>query len=399
MPETPPPIEIDFLKGVRVLLIAHYLPGPTAAYLLRMLGAEVIKVEPPFHDMLRMYPPYLEGSDPPMGAYFRAVNAGFKSVVLDFKQPEGVAALRDLIGVSDVLIDGNRPGYLQSVLGAAPPAFNDDLVHIPVSAWGIAGPRAMKAGHDNNILGRTGLLSYTSSGPEGQPSVFSAQVADINAAYMAAFMAVAAVLGKVNQFSKVAVDTIDTSMLHAGFFLNQIQVAAFNATATSPQADKEWMNGGMANYRLYRSQDDVSLFFGPIEPKLFENFCRHIERPDLIPLLYAENEKLIAELEEIFKGKSSTEWGEFSDACDCCLTVVQNLEAALNDPQVAALGLVQGHPDGLKMAGYPAGFGRQSQPPETRYPAPTAGAHTREVLEDLLGYTPAQVAALTGKGA
>ncbi len=79
-------IKIEWLKGVKVLLIAHYIPGPTAAFLLNGLGAEIIKVEPPFGDLMRQLPPFIKSKDgKKMSAYFRALNGGFKSIALNFK--------------------------------------------------------------------------------------------------------------------------------------------------------------------------------------------------------------------------------------------------------------------------------------------------------------------------
>jgi crotonobetainyl-CoA:carnitine CoA-transferase CaiB-like acyl-CoA transferase len=110
-------IKVDWLKGVKVLLIAHYIPGPLAAYLLKCLGAEVIKCEPPFYDYMRQLPPFIKGKKGKMGAYFRALNVGFKSIAVDFKKEDGVEVLKDLIKASDVLIDGNRANYLDKVVG------------------------------------------------------------------------------------------------------------------------------------------------------------------------------------------------------------------------------------------------------------------------------------------
>lgn len=384
-------IKIDFLAGYRVLLVAHYVPGPMAAYLLRCLGAEVIKVEPPFHDMLRGFPPFLQGENGQMSAWFRSLNAGFRSVTCDFKTESGRKMLRDLVAASDVLIDGNRPGYLSGVMGSSPEEISEKIIYIPISAHGQSGLLRDKAGHDNNLMAMAGNLSYTATGENGLPAPFSAPVADINSGYMAAFLAVAALLGRKTSASETSVRTIDASMLHAAFFLNQMQVAAMNSVPEPPQASQAWMNGGMANYAPYFTRDGKSIFFGPIEPGLFANFARAINREDLNDLLYAQNEKLKQELKTIFASKTAAEWEKLLAEVDCCCTVVRNLDEAMEHPQIKELGLVREVEDPtygpLKLAGFPAGFGPNGKPPEVPKSAPEAGADTEAVLREILGYS------------
>jgi alpha-methylacyl-CoA racemase len=229
-------IKVDWLKGVKILLIAHYIPGPMAAYLLKCLGAEVIKCEPPFYD---------------------------HSIVVDFKKEGGVEVLKDLIKASDALIDGNRANYLNEVLGEAVSDINPDIIHIPITAYGLKGPMKDIAGHDNNVLSLAGTLSYSSVSVQGTPSIFSAQLADITSGYIAALIAVSSILGKRNSKSNVKIGTVDASMMHAAFFLNQIYVAGMNATGKPPAHSKEFLNGGLPNYAMYLTKDEKSIFFGP----------------------------------------------------------------------------------------------------------------------------------------
>ena len=382
-------ISIDWLKGKRVLLIAHYIPGGMASYLLRHLGAEIIKVEPPHGELMRQMPPFLKGEEGNMNAYFRAFNAGVKSIVVDFKSTAGAETLRKLIAVSDVLIDGNRVGLIEKVIGGKIHASNPEIIHIPVTGQGIKGPLKDIAAHDNNCLARSGALSFTPLDEEGLPSVFSGQIADITAGYMAAFMAVSALMGKANAQSQSTVGTIDASMLHSAFFLNQMYVSAMNVTQQPPQPKKEALNGGLANYRMYKTADSQAIFFGPLEPKLFNNFCTAINRPDLPALLMRENDQLIDELKHIFSTKTRAEWAALLKACDCCFTEVNNLEEAMNDPQIQALGLVREVADknlgNLNLVTFPAGFGEDSLPPTTTDSAPEIGEHTEWVHREILG--------------
>jgi alpha-methylacyl-CoA racemase len=388
-------IKVDWLKGTKILLIAHYIPGPIAAYLLKCLGAEVIKCEPPFYDLMRQLPPFIKSKNRKMNAYFRALNAGFKSIVVDFTKEGGLEILRDLIKASDVLIDGNRANYLNEVLGEAVSKINEDIVHIPITAYGLKGPMKDIAGHDNNVLSLAGTLSYSSVGARGTPSIFSAQLADITSGYIAALIAVSSILGKRNCNSNVKIGTVDASMMHAAFFLNQIYIAGMNVTGKTPAPGKELLNGGLPNYAMYLTKDEKSIFFGPIEPNLFKNFCKTICREDLINLLNRNNSKLYDELVSLFESKDLKEWEALLHDCDCCFTRVNTLAEAVIHPQIKELGLITEVEDyeygTLSLTGFPAGFTENSLQPDFTEPAPEPGQHTKEILKEFAGYHPEKI--------
>ena len=87
-----------------MLDLGHVLAAPTAGMILADLGAEVIHVEPPGGDDAREFGPFVQGQS----AYFFSINRNKKSVVLDLKKPAGKDVLRDLIRVSDVLLENYR---------------------------------------------------------------------------------------------------------------------------------------------------------------------------------------------------------------------------------------------------------------------------------------------------
>jgi len=380
-------IKIDWLKGVKVLLAAYYIPGPLAAYLLRHLGAEIIKIESPLGDMMRQIPPFIKNKDNQMAAYFRALNAGFKSIVVDFKTPKGIETLKQLIGKSDVLIDGNRVGYIEKILQEKIHTINPDIIHIPITGYGLKGPQHELAAHDNNVLALAGTLSYGSRDQEEKQGVFGPQIADITSGYIASFMAVSALFGKKNRLATIKPDTIDASMLHAASFLNQIYIAGMNASKKAPDAGSELLNGALPNYTTYKTKDQKTLFFGPIEPHLFKNFCEKINRLDLLDLLTKDYTKLKNELEAIFKTKTLISWKKFLRDTDCCFTPINSLTEATNDEQIKALNLHYETSDKtygkLKLSSFPAGISKESVMVDCDAPAPELGEHTEEILASL----------------
>src|SRR6187401_2452153 len=130
------------LSGIRVADFSHVMAGPYASYLLRLLGAEVIKIEPPGRgDPMRNY-----GSDrnyDGMAPAFIAVNAGKKSIVLDLKNPAQLEVARKIVAESDVLLENFRPGVMAR-LGLGPDSVRQlkpDIIYCSVSGYGQSGPQ------------------------------------------------------------------------------------------------------------------------------------------------------------------------------------------------------------------------------------------------------------------
>lgn len=125
------------LEGVRVLDFSMYLAGPYATRLMADHGAEIIKVEPPTGDTLRGAPPMADGKS----RYFGHFNCGKKSIVVDLKDPEGIAAIKRLVADCDVLLENFRPGVMKR-LGLdyeTMRAEKPDLIYCSVSGYGQTG--------------------------------------------------------------------------------------------------------------------------------------------------------------------------------------------------------------------------------------------------------------------
>lgn len=130
----------EFLRGLRVLDLSQYLPGPFATRLLADMGADVVKVEPPAGDPLRS----LDTSAKPGGVspFYRMINAGKTVLALDLKEEADSAAFSKLVERADVLLESFRPGVLDR-LGFGPERLaelNPGLVHCALSGFGQTGP-------------------------------------------------------------------------------------------------------------------------------------------------------------------------------------------------------------------------------------------------------------------
>ena len=146
----------DALGGITVLEFASYVSGPYAGMMLGDLGAEVIKVEDP-----KSGDPFRGWGAADYSATFGSVNRNKKSIILDLKSTEGVAAAITLTEEADVLIENFRPGTMDRLgLGYEKlSAINPRLVYCSVTGFGGTGPYAKRPGYDTVGQAMGGLLS------------------------------------------------------------------------------------------------------------------------------------------------------------------------------------------------------------------------------------------------
>lgn len=163
------------LTGLRVPDFSTLPPGPISPLFLAEAGAEVIKIERPNdRDEMRGHEPrWSEDS-----ANFNVFNRGNKSIVLDLKTDKGRAKLMPLIASADIIVEQSRPGVMAR-LGLSYDdvrAIRPDIIYSPITGYGRACPRALRAGHDLNFHGDVGLLSLSHGTPEA-PVVPAAPIA------------------------------------------------------------------------------------------------------------------------------------------------------------------------------------------------------------------------------
>jgi crotonobetainyl-CoA:carnitine CoA-transferase CaiB-like acyl-CoA transferase len=147
------------LEGIRVVDLSLFLPGPYLTLMLADHGAEVIKVEPPGEGEPTRH---LGLSDGPSTVYFRSLNRGKKSVVMDLKKPEEREALLRLCQNADVFVESFRPGVVER-LGVS-------YVYCSISAFGQQGPLRDRPAHDLAVEALSGALSLN-LGQDGKPAI------------------------------------------------------------------------------------------------------------------------------------------------------------------------------------------------------------------------------------
>lgn len=331
------------LSGLRVLDLSQYLPGPYATQLLGDMGAEVLKIEPPQGDPLYAMDRPAVSADSASPLY-RAINAGKQVLRLDLKTGAGKAALRGLIGASDLLLESFRPGVMAR-LGfghEAVRAINPCLVHVALSGWGYDGPYAERAGHDINYQAVGGLLaaSGTSDGAgDDQPGMTYPPVGDVASGMMAALAGLGGLLRAEREGvgSFIDVSIMETVLGWQSWGLTQQQ------QGQPVRRGQSLLSGGAACYRLYRTADDRWLSVGAIEAKFWAGFCQILGRADWVARQYADpmpQAALIDEVAAVIVTQPLAHWqAVFADA-DCCVEPVLDWPELARHPQIAARGQV-----------------------------------------------------------
>ncbi|MFC4256552.1 CoA transferase [Altererythrobacter xixiisoli] len=170
------------LAGIKVVELARILAGPWAGQVLADLGADVVKVESPGGDDTRRWgPPFVTYADGTRdAAYFHATNRGKRSVVADFATEEGRALVLDLVRDADVLIENFKLGGLArfGLDYASLSAINPRLVYCSITGFGQTGPYAHRAGYDFIIQAMGGIMELTGD-PDGAPQKIGVAYADI----------------------------------------------------------------------------------------------------------------------------------------------------------------------------------------------------------------------------
>lgn len=142
------------LAGVRVLDFSTTIAGPHCSRLMADMGADVIKIESPEGDLMRSRPVQRDGQ----GTMFGQLNAGKRSIVLDLKKPEAIAAVKALVKTVDIVLENYRPGVMKR-LGLDYPELakiNPKLIYGAISGYGQSGPAAGRPAYAPVIHASTG---------------------------------------------------------------------------------------------------------------------------------------------------------------------------------------------------------------------------------------------------
>jgi crotonobetainyl-CoA:carnitine CoA-transferase CaiB-like acyl-CoA transferase len=327
------------LEGLKVVDLSVFLPGPYLTMALADHGAEVIKIEPPGEgDPGR----HIDLSDGPSTVFFRNVNRGKRSVVIDLKTAAGREALLQLCDAADVFVESYRPGVMQrlGVDYAAVAARNPRIVYCSISAFGQDGPYRDRPAHDLATMALAGAIGIT-LGRDSAPAIPGVAVADIVSSLQALSGVLMALYGRDRTGRG---DYIDVAMQHAALAALPNVIGAAMSGRPQPNPKHERATGGSAFYQVYETADGRHLVLGAQELKFVRTLLGKLARPDLVPLCERgpgpHQAPVIAFLQGVFREKPLADWRVWFEDLDVSFAPVNTLREALDDPNIRACGLV-----------------------------------------------------------
>jgi crotonobetainyl-CoA:carnitine CoA-transferase CaiB-like acyl-CoA transferase len=346
------------LQGVRVLDLSIWRPGPYATQLLADLGADVLKLEPPGGDPMRVFP-----------QLFSTLNANKRSIVLDLHDPDQRAHAHELVADADALVEGFRPG-VATRLGMGEPevrAINPSIVYCSVSGYGQDGPLAHTPGHDLNYQAYAGMLT-----PGGGPPVeCTVPVADLSGGVFAAMTTCAALLGRTRTGRGERIDVAMAEILATW-------TGPFTGTAVAGQ---DQPMGQLPSYGSFPTADGKWITLGIIDEQHFwGRLCDVLDLADVRDLDFLtrveRHDELAARVSAAIAGQARDELvAALGDDVPVApaLTRAEMLGHAQH-VQRGVVGLTTG--DGTPTMGYPVRFTRQ--PARAAGQPPSLGEHQRE---------------------
>ena len=384
------------LDGIRVLDVTAFHLGPSATVLLADLGADVIKVERPEGDPVRLRGQRTDKKGIP--AHFLAINRNKSSIVLDLQKEKGREIALQLAEKSDVFVHNMRPGAIERLgLGYEEVSKrNPKIIYASATPWGIKGPDAMQPANDLTGQARGGVMTQT--GSEENPIPCGPAIADHLTGLYLAFAIVTALLAR--EHTGVA-QHVDVSMLGSLIALQSREVT--NYLINGPPI-LTWQTVFGALWNPVKTKDQW-LCIGAVRD--WPAFCKLMGLEYLVndPRFatpegrYENGEELRAILGETLAKQARQEWLEAFNKEEIIYSPVNTLADVVEDPQAIDNEYIMEHDypghGQVKVAGVPVHFSKM--PIKQCRPSPQVGEHTQEILQEL-GYTLDKIAELNSQG-
>jgi len=369
------------LRDVTVVEFAGLGPVPFAGMVLAGLGANVIRVDRPGGPAI---------PDPMVGA----VGRGKRSIALNLKRPAAIDVALQLVGRSDVLLEGFRPGVMER-LGLGPGecfGANSDLVYGRMTGWGQDGPYSAMAGHDINYIGLAGAL-HAIGGPDRAVPPLNL-VGDGGGA----MFLVAGVLAALHDRERSGGTVVNSAILDGAASLMSPFYELLDIGLWEDRRGENLLDGGAPFYTTYTTSDGGLMAVGALEPHFYAALLGGLEL-DAANLPSQHDRAGWPELREIigarFASRTREEWTSVFDGTDACATPVLALSEAPDYP----------HNTERRVFGGPAGHPLPSLSPrfDDRHAVhlgdnPEPGADTAAILTEL-GLGPDEIILLHENGA
>jgi crotonobetainyl-CoA:carnitine CoA-transferase CaiB-like acyl-CoA transferase len=389
------------LAGIKIIDLTSVMMGPYATMILGDYGADVIKVESPDGDVMRLAAPMRSAQ---MGAMYLQGNRNKRSIVLDLKKAGGRDALLRLAATADVFVHNVRPAAMSRLkLGADDLlAINPRLVYASLHGFGEKGPYAGRPAYDDLIQGMTALPALTGQ-ITGEPRYSPATIADRIVGLNATHAILAALLhrDRSGEGQSIEIPMFETM---AQFVLGDHMAGRSFEPPIGPPGYSRLLS---RDRRPYRTSDGYVCALVYTD-KQWTAFFRMIGQDDdaardprlsSITARTSNYDFVYGWFSDVMKTRTTAEWLGLFEAADIPHAPLHDLDSLIDDPHLTAVGLLQSveHPtEGtLRVAGPAATWSKT--PPSIRHYPPRLGEHGDEILREA-GFSDDDIDALAADG-
>lgn len=376
------------LEGIRVLDLSHVWFGPFCTLLLAEMGAEVIKVEPPWGDRTRMFPPLHERESPT----FQTLNLGKKGMTINLKEPKGVKIFKELVKISDVVVENFSPGTMKK-LGLDYETIKEikpDIIYASLSGFGQTGPYSPRPSYFSiaeSISGHA-YLAGRRVDPNGPPIGTPQAYGDLGPALWAAFSIVTAIYYRERMGVGQWIDVAQADTMVA---LTASAIANYTITGlTEEERAKKYprMRGPGIGGFTKASDGWVAILAGG---------GASIDR---VTKLLGVKEVTREIFQKWVSERTVKEVVDIMAKLEIPVAPVLRIEQVVENEQLLAreMFVEVEHPKlgKVKVTNFPVKF--SETPGKVQGPAPLLGQHNEEILTTLLHYTPEEIENLRKEG-
>ena len=388
-------------SNIKVIDLSHVIAGPFCTYQLAVLGAQVIKIEPPGDpDIVRDDCGRVEGRFERLGYLYSAQGGNKRAISVDLKDPAGKDIFNKLLADADVLVENYRSGALAK-LGfdyATVKKTKPDIVYCSLTGFGQQGVDSGRNAYDNVMQAASGLMRANGT-EESSPVKVGPPVLDYGTGIQAAFAIAAALFQRAGSGEG---QYIDIAMQDAALMLMSSHVTHILEKGRPPElgGNSHHSNAGYGCYETgdglimigaYNASQVRRLWQVLGDPRHGDEFTGLRPR-DFGSFFERDKDRIAA----IMKKKTAGEWESAFKKMRVPAARVRALDECLDDRQLESRDVIQCVPG--QGARYPvAAYQFEHNGPKLQSAPPGFAQHTREVLVEL-GYNHDQIDALAMKG-